>query len=954
MATSGWLVREEQFNTDKLQHLESVLTIGNGYLGTRGSFEEGYPGAQPSTLINGLYDDAPIVHTELANCPNWLPVYIFIDGERFRLDRGQILDYERTLDLHKGILHRTVRWQSESGKTVQITFERFASLAFPHVVAIRCAVESLGDQCQVEIQSLVDGFPENDGATHWEWIDQGIAGESAWLHTRTRHSEVELGMAARLGLLSICSDPIEPVNWHNTPGHRLATRVDVGQTLVVSKLVTIFTSRETKEPGQTARETLARLPTYQDLLATHQAAWKSLWQNSDIVVEGDLKAQIALRLSLYHVLIATPQFDDRVSIPAKTLSGFGYRGHVFWDTEIFCLPFLTHTQPHLARNLLTYRYHTLSGARAKARLAGYRGAMYAWESAGSGHEVTPRFVPDAKGESLIRIWCGDIELHITSDVAYAVWQYWQATGDDRWMADYGAEIVLDTAIFWSSRVEWNRSQQQYEITDVIGPDENHEHVDNNAFTNHLVIWHLSAARHVWNWLEETCRQQASALAARLGLTNRIVQQWQHIADHTVVRHDPDTGLIEQCNGFFDLEDTDLASFEPRTRSMQAILGIERTNQCQVLKQADVLMLLYLLREQYDRKTFQVNWDYYAPRTDHTYGSSLGPSIHAIVASLLDMPDTAYEHYMRAALVDLENVRGNAREGIHAASAGGLWQATVFGFAGIELTPEGPVAHPHLPGTWTRLQLHLVHRNKRYTFDLGPKSVRSATVEQASANIPDIRGVIFDLDGVLTDTAEYHYQGWKRLADEIGVPFDREANEALRGVSRRESLMLLLNGHQATEPEIQNMMARKNRYYQELLQRLTPDNILPGALDLLAELKAAGVQVAIGSASKNARTVIDRLGIGLWIDAISDGYSVEKQKPAPDLFLHAAGQLGLQPGQCLVVDDAESGVQAARAGGMWAVGLGPVDRVQDAHTVLPSLENVHWPQLLEQLATTVQQ
>ena len=954
MSTPDWLVCEDPFDSDKQHHLESVFTIGNGYLGTRGSFEESYPEGQPSTLINGLYDDAPIVHTELANCPNWLPVYVFVDGERFRLDRGQILDYKRTLNLHEGVLHRTVRWQSESGKTVQIAFERFASLAFPHVMAIRCTIETLGGSCQVEIQSLVDGFPDNEGITHWKWIDQGIEGDSIWLQTRTRDSAVEFGIAARLGLASDCRDPIEPVNWHNAPGHRLTTRLEPGHALTVYKLVTVFTSRDSRDPGQTARETLIRLPTYQDLLATHKIAWEHLWQTSDIVIEGDLKAQIALRLSLYHVLIATPQFDDKVSIPAKTLSGFGYRGHVFWDTEIFCLPFLTYTQPHLARNLLTYRYHTLAGAREKAKQAGFQGAMYAWESAGSGYEVTPRFVPDAKGESLIRIWCGDIELHITSDVAYAVWQYWKATGDNRWMANYGAEILIDTAIFWASRAEWNNAQHRYEITDVIGPDENHEHVNNNAFTNQLVIWHLSAAREVWDWLQETHPKQAETLTARLGLTDKSTEQWQYIADHLVVRHDPDTGLIEQCDGFFDLEDTDLSSFEPRTRSMQAILGIERTNQCQVLKQADVLMLLYLLRDQYDRKTLQANWDYYAPRTDHTYGSSLGPAIHAIVASLLDMPTEAYKHYMRAALVDLENVRGNAREGIHAASAGGLWQATVFGFAGIELTPEGPVAQPRLPSNWTRLRLQLVHRNKRYTFDLGPTSVRSATVEQASAPVPNIRGVIFDLDGVLTDTAEYHYQGWKRLADEIGVPFDREANEALRGVSRRESLMLLLNGHPATEQEIQDMMARKNRYYQDLIQRITPDHVLPGALNLLAELRAAGIKIAIGSSSKNARTVIDRLELDRWIDAISDGYSIENQKPAPDLFLHAAAQLGLEPSHCLVVEDAESGVQAARAGEMWAVGLGPVERVQAAHAVLPSLEGVHWHQLLGHLAATAQQ
>jgi kojibiose phosphorylase len=215
-------------------------------------------------------------------------------------------------------------------------------------------------------------------------------------------------------------------------------------------------------------------------------------------------------------------------------------------------------------------------------------------------------------------------------------------------------------------------------------------------------------------------------------------------------------------------------------------------------------------------------------------------------------------------------------------------------------------------------------------------------------------VIFDLDGVLTDTSEFHYRGWKRLADEEGIPFDRKANEALRGVSRRESLLLLLGGRPASEGQIQEMMARKNRYYQEFVEGVTPANLLPGALALLDNLRAVGIRIAIGSASKNARTVIEKLGIADRVDAISDGNSVERHKPAPDLFLHAAGQLGLAPEQCVVVEDAEAGIEAALAAGMWAVGLGPVERVGTAHVVLPGLADVHWADLHVRLIEAAKQ
>jgi kojibiose phosphorylase len=418
-------------------------------------------------------------------------------------------------------------------------------------------------------------------------------------------------------------------------------------------------------------------------------------------------------------------------------------------------------------------------------------------------------------------------------------------------------------------------------------------------------------------------------------------------------------LFEQFEGFFDLDDIDLSAYEPREASMQAVLGIEGANQCQVLKQPDVLMLLYLLHDQYDRDILQANWDYYTPRTDHTFGSSLGPAIHALLACKLDDPEEAYEHFVRAAVMDLDDLRGNTGDGIHAASAGAVWQAAVMGFGGLQITEDGPIATTRLPPGWTRLQFRICYHGRWYDFDLKPDGqhvapLRGQQGESSAARlVPDIRGVIFDLDGVLTDTSEYHYRAWKRLADEEGIPFDREANEALRGVSRRDSLLLILGDRSATEEEIQSMMKRKNRYYQESIEGLTPVNLLPGAMELLEEVQEAGVRVAVGSASKNARTVIERLGLADRIDVLSDGYSVERQKPAPDLFLDAAAKLDLPPAHCVVVEDAASGVEAALAAGMWAVGLGPVERVGGGHVVLASLEGVSWDDLLVRIGAAIE-
>ncbi|MDM9581642.1 beta-phosphoglucomutase [Nostoc sp. GT001] len=972
---TDWILIETQFDPEQLHSKETVFTIGNGYLGTRGSFEEGYPHALPATFIHGVYDDVPVVYTELVNCPDWLPLIVIVNGDRFRLDQGEILRYDRQLDLRQGLLIQAVRWRSPNGNTIDISFERFASLADPHVLALRCHLTPIDFEGLIEVQASINGYPENQGFNHWEELDQGKTNQGIWLQRRTRNSRIELGMAAKVTILG--TEASLQVN--TAPGYPTLSTTFLAkaqQTVTVEKLVTVFTSREIEAPVPAAQEKLAQLPDYATLLKANEQAWDEVWQQSDILIEGDSTATFAVRYNLFQLLIAAPRDDDRVSIPAKTLSGFGYRGHIFWDTEIFMQPLFLFTQPAIARNLLSYRWHTLPGARRKAGHYRYKGAMFAWESADTGDEVTPRWAigSDFYGED-VRIWCRDREIHINADIPYAVWNYWQATGDDDWMQKCGAEVILDAAIFWSSRVEFNSEREQYEIRGVIGADEYHELVHNNAFTNRMAQWHLEKAIAVYDWLADKFPERAIELEQKLKLTPEERTHWQEIVAKILFFYDPSTGLIEQCEGFFQLEDINLADYEPRDRSMQPILGIDKTNKSQILKQPDVLMLLYLMRESadfpYNEKALQTNWDYYAPRTDITYGSSLGPAVQAILASDLGKSTEAYEQFMRALMVDLEDNRGNTNDGIHGASAGGIWQAVVFGFGGIQLNENGPVANPHLPPGWTRLKFKLHWRGKWHDFDLheelgtnepgsrvageqgsggevGVSFSPLPLVPDAPSPMPNIQGFIFDLDGVLTDTAELHYLAWQKLADEEGIPFNREANEALRGVSRRASLMLIVGDRPYSEAQIEEMMERKNRYYVELIQNMTPQDLLPGAIALLDELRQADIKIGIGSASKNARPVLERLGIVDKVDAIADGYSVQEPKPAPDLFLYAAKQLGIEPAQSVVVEDAAAGVEAALAAGMWAVGLGPVERVGAAHIVLPSLEDIKWADLREQL------
>jgi len=721
-----WKITEETFKPEKQHHKETIFTIGNGYLSTRGAFEEGYPGDSRATFIHGAFDDVPVVFTELANAPDWLPIHVYLNGKRFSLDTGTIENFERYLDLRAGVLTRIVRWRSSSGDVATLVFERFASLADEHLLCIRCQITPEFDGT-LEIRASLNGNMDNEGFAHWHWIDQGERDGVYYLHNRTRSTEIDVALAMRLDSNPVPSQ-FDYWDAQNVPTLSRSFSIKRGETFTVDKFVGIASSRDTTDSIDMAIKHVRAAQSWDFALEAHQQAWGREWERCDVQIEGDDEAQIAIRFNLFQLLIATPRHDHRINIGAKTLSGFGYHGHSFWDTEIFMLPLFIYTAPDIARNLLDYRYQRLPAARQKAQSNGFDGAQFPWESADTGEEVTPTWVPHyADRTKLIRIWTGDIEIHISADIAYSAYLYWQVTGDETWFIEKGAELMLDTAKFWASRAEWNADQNRYEFNDVIGPDEYHDHVDNNFYTNRMAQWNLQTALDVLGWLEMNAPAKADELTRRLGLTSELLAKWKKILTRIYLSIYPD-GLIEQFEGYFQRRDVDLASLEPREISAQVLFGIEGCNETQVIKQPDVLMLQYLLRSNFTDEQVRINYDYYTPRTDHTYGSSLGPSIQAIMACDVGKPDEAYEHFIRAVRADLRDVRGNARDGIHGASAGGTWQAIVFGFGGLRVTSQGWSTHPRLPKHWKRLSFRFVHRGEVQTVEITNPVASSQAVE----------------------------------------------------------------------------------------------------------------------------------------------------------------------------------------------------------------------------------
>ncbi|HVB20921.1 MAG TPA: hypothetical protein VNG51_03135 [Ktedonobacteraceae bacterium] len=743
-----WQVNEDTFDPQKLHAQETVYTIGNGYFGTRGTFEEGYPKAGAATLLFGVFDDiSPVGKEELANAPDWLMITLFVNGERFRMDQGKLLAYQRSLDIYTGVLTRTVYWESPGGARLNISIERFASLADEHVGAIRYSVTAEGssaptkqDNLDVVLSATINTAVANDDAMHWETLDQGKDNILLWLHSQTRHSAVQLVQTMSF-TTSTPGFHAEMIDFDIAPSIHLSGKLAPGDTVTAEKIVVMYTSRDGEHPLQTAiqhhQELLDRSgkiqqqhtevtkqyryqrakQAYYTLLTKHREAWQAYWQDSDVLIEGDDKAQLAIRYNIYQLRISTSTHDSRYSIAAKGLTGFGYLGHVFHDTEIFMLPYFTYVHPEIARTLLLYRYNLLPGAREKAASNGYEGAQYPWESTLDGSEATPALYVHPESGELMVVLTGNIELHITASVALASWQYWNITGDDEFMQAYGAEMLLSTAEFWASRAENHPERGDYEINNVVGPDEWHDHINNNAYTNYMAGWNIQTALDTLNWLRTTAPNKASELEQQLDLTLERLNNWRDVIAHLRIPQDMQIGIFEEFDGFFQLEPLDQEKYRGRTKSYQGILGGEKVQRYQIVKQADVLMLLTVMKDKFDLQTKRANWDYYYPITDHDYGSSLTPAFHVILACELGLTEEAYKLYMLGALVDLENPRGNSAAGIHDACCGAVWQATVLGFAGLQFTEDGYTTHPTWPNGWARLAFTVKHKGEPIHIDL---------------------------------------------------------------------------------------------------------------------------------------------------------------------------------------------------------------------------------------------
>jgi trehalose/maltose hydrolase-like predicted phosphorylase len=752
---------------------EALCTLGNGRFATRGAAPEShadgvhYPGTYAAGVYNRLRDDIAgrVVENEsVVNLPNWLDLRLGTgDAGWVDLSGVRVLEHRWALDMRRGLLTRKLRFVDPAGRTTAVRQRRIVSMAQPQLAGLHTVVTAEDWSGTLRVASGIDGAVTNGGvaryagmaSNHLDLVDTAEpAPHTLLLVARTHQSEVRIAEATRTRVR--CADGSEPDPHLVRDGERVAHEFDVevraGEPVSIEKVVALQTSRDPaiSEPALAATEQVAAAPGFDDLLTRHELAWDQLWRRFHIDLGdlgdggGDTADELlrTVRLSVFHVLqaVSPHNVDLDAGIPARGLHGEAYRGHVFWD-ELFVLPAVTLRLPGLTRALLRYRTRRLDAARRAARAAGHRGAMYPWQSASDGREETQRVHLNPRSGR----WLPDtshLQRHVGLAIAYNIWQYHQATGDVEFLAGHGAETLLEIARFFAGTTSYDAARDRFRIRGVMGPDEYSTRypgaaepgIDDNAYTNVMVVWLLLRAQDVLDELPATRRRE---LVEILGLSSEELLHWRDVSRRMYVPIAPD-GIISQFEGYRDLPELDWDDYRRRYGDIQRLDRIleaegRSVDDYQVSKQADVLMLFYLLsadelRQLLGRLGYALPPDsiprtieYYLARTSH--GSTLSALVHAWVLARANRAQ-ALEHFARAVASDLTDIQGGTTaEGVHLGAMAGSMDLLQRCFAGLETRHGALWFNPHWPRGLGRLEFAVEYRGQPLTVDVVGREVR---------------------------------------------------------------------------------------------------------------------------------------------------------------------------------------------------------------------------------------
>lgn len=715
----AWTVREEGFDKNRITGNGNKFITGNGYMGFRGTMEEYCKDELVACNLSGLYDKKGDNWREPINAPNGFFTSLTVSGKEIGLLQIEPAEHIQTLEINEGLHTRNTVWNTDLGR-INVRAERFVSLSEAHLMCLRYTV-SVDKCCELCIKTGIDGDVWDINGPHLE--EYAPEEGEGFIRVFARTHELKVPVV----VTETCKISFKAEGIIEKSGRSIFRIIKIiavpNEEYTIYKYVAVYTGND-ETPN--IREDCAALALkaasagYDKAHNEHASKWKSRWEDSDVIIVGDENDQLALRYSIYQLQIIAPVHSHGQSIPARGLSGQTYKGAIFWDTEMFMLPFFLHTAPEVAKSLVNYRIKALDGARKKAASYGHRGAFYAWESQEKGEDACSDFnVTDVFTGRPVKTYFKDKQVHISADVAYAIWEVYSFTGDISILLNGGAEVILECARFFYSYTYYKEDKDRYEILDVIGPDEYHERVNNSAFTNKMVYHTLDIALQTLELLKNEYPGEYEELVSKLDYSREIANIARFKEKLYIVEPDEKTLILEQFDGYNGLEDCSLTEVKSRILDPKEYWGgghgVATTTK--IIKQADVVLMLYLFGNEYSQEVKKANWAYYEPRTEH--GSSLSPCVYSLLSCDTGNEEWAYPFFVKTANIDLT---GESKQfagsiyigGTHPAACGGAWMAAILGFAGLKVENGKISVKPKLPEKWTELAFKIIVRGEKYS------------------------------------------------------------------------------------------------------------------------------------------------------------------------------------------------------------------------------------------------
>ncbi len=743
-----WRLVETRFERDDLGVTESLFSVANGYLGLRGNYEESRDAHADGTFINGFHETWPIMHAEeayglarvgqsIVNVPDAKIIRLYVDDEPLQLSTADLLEYERVLDFRSGVLTRDLLWRTPSGKRVRVRSRRMVSMTQKHVAVMTFEVTVLDGRAPVQISSQLLNRQDSEQEYPQPGVDVGSMADprkSERFDRRVLEPRLSMGdattgrlklgyrcAASRMTLGVVVDHDLRTENECRVRVHAdddlakmtYQIQAEPGVPIVLTKVVSFHTARlvPARELIDRCERTLDRVVEggLDDLFAQQRGWLDDFWQRSDVEIPGRDDLQQAVRWNLLSVIQAAARAEAD-GVPAKGVTGSGYGGHYFWDTEIYVMPFLTYTSPYAARNALRFRYSMLDAARQRARELCQRGALFPWRTI-NGQEASAYYA------------AGTAQYHIDADVAYALSQYVGATGDRDFLHREAVDILVETARLWADLGFWRRDDNggTFHIHGVTGPDEYTTVVNDNLYTNVLARFNLRRAANAVKEIAETDPTAYEQLVRRTGVTEDEITEWIECAGGMKIPFDAAVGIHPQDSRFLDREIWDLRNTPQHVRPLLLHHHPLVLYRFQVLKQADVVLALFLQGEDFTREEKKADFDYYDPIT--TGDSTLSSVVQSIIAAEVGYHDLALRYFLASLFVDLADRHSNTSDGVHVASAGGVWSALVAGFGGFRDLGEGAWAlDPRLPDGWDALVFRLTLRGTRVRVTVRPEQI----------------------------------------------------------------------------------------------------------------------------------------------------------------------------------------------------------------------------------------